>query len=193
MYDDYTRDQSVVTSRFKTIEITPELESHLDKDAYSGVLVYTDTTDTFDTFSFTEDGEIKTAGDIITQINKNAVHTNQQFHTVLDTYSNNDLIVIQYVSSDGDVAERTVRLTEEGFQEVDETQEREYFGKESSEIEFDRTKNTDFTLKQQLLRYFILFLFTIILILLIGGSIIQIVNLVLENFGITDLISNLNG
>ena len=91
-----------------------------------------------------------------------------------------------------ELTEISVRITEEGFVEVNEQEERKYFGKKSEDIEIDiGDTSTEWTRRQQVIRIIVLVLFALLLLALLSGVIIQIISIVLETTEVTDLISNL--
>lgn len=193
MYESFTQSFSVVHQDFVTTDTAPSVVENTNINAYSGVLVRSDPSGLFTPFSFDSDGCVDVKGDIISEINKQDVNTNKQLKTLLNKYSSNELIEILYKDSEtGELTDISVRITEDGFVEVDEKEERKYFGNKSEDVEIDiDDTSTEWTRRQQLIRIIVLVLFTLLLLALLSGAILQIISIVLETTEVTDLISNL--
>lgn len=188
MYDEFKQRYSTVHTDFKTIDSTPEVCENTKFDVYTGILVDSDPSGVFDEFSFTSDGSVDSRGAIIVKVNQNQVHTNKQFQTLLDMYTDNDIILISYINSEGESSEISVKIKEDGFKEVNE-EERKYFGRDSSEVDFEVDQNEGFTQKQRFLRYIVFFLFILFLLFVLSGAIVQIVSIVIDITEVNDLIS----
>lgn len=192
MYEDSTQSFSTLHPQFTTVETAPSVAEKTDTEVYSGVLVVSDPSGLFDTFSFTETGEVEERGDIITKINQKDVNTNKHLQTILSMYTDNDIITIKYMNKEGIRETITVKVGKENLEEAT-ADDRKYFGESNDEQDdFDiEESEVGLTPTQKAIRYIALALLILLLIVILSGSILRIVSIVLEINEINGLISNL--
>lgn len=151
----YLSEQELLCSDFQTITSTQEIVSGTDLDAFYGVLIHADPTDTFETFSI-EDDKIQEKGDIIVKVNNRQVNTNEQLQNVLEDYKENTKINLTIVKPDKSIEEIVIKFTDTGFTTVED--------KTEPQVDFSPGSTSEESMKIAVFRYILIGLILIIVI-----------------------------